>query len=503
MKRQHIVIVGGGSAGWMSGAYLNRHLKNTHFDITLISSEKIPTVGVGEATLPGIKDFYRTLGLTDQYVIDKTKATFKLGISFEGWSKKNDKPFFHPFGLYGQQQSNLPFHHCWLKTQKDNAQCQLEAFSLATQLARKGKFIPTLDQHYGDWSVFDYALHFDAGLYAKLLQNCAIDRGVSFIQAKLTKVIQKDNGEISQLILDNGDTISADFFIDCTGFKGQLIRQTLNAEFDDWTHWLNCNTAVVMSSQALESIPNYTRSITMPAGWRWQIPLQHRTGNGYVFNRDFQSVDEATQSLINSLPSPDISEPRSLSFTTGRVKMPWTKNCLAIGLASGFLEPLESTSISMIETALERFLQLLPHQLDQVENYQTISAEYNRQAEMEANNIRDFIILHYAASQRNDTRFWQQQKQINLPDSLAYKMQLYKKSAQIIQYDWESFSTQSWLSLYVGLGVIPNEYSPLADRISAEQLSIRFEQIKQNINTLVQKAPSTNDYLQNLLRIKN
>ncbi|MCU4674095.1 tryptophan 7-halogenase [Catenovulum sp. 2E275] len=496
-NQQHILIAGGGTAGWMSAAYLARHFKNTHFKISLVASEKMPSVGVGEATLPGIKDFYRTLGLSDKTVIERTQATVKLAISFEGWSK-DKSAFFHPFGLYGQKQSNLPFHHCYYQLKQSQPKLELDDFCLAAQLARHHKVLAQPTQNLGDWAVFDYALHFDAGLYAKLLQDYAIEQGVCFIQDEITQINQYDNGTIQSVSVKHSGVIAADFFIDCTGFKQAIIRQTLNAELDDWSHWLSCNGAVVSSCEALKTKVPFTRSIAMPAGWRWQIPLQHRTGNGYVFNKDYISVDQACAELIAHLPEKPLADPRYIQFNTGRIKTPWLKNCLAIGLASGFLEPLESTSISMIETALERFLQLCPPDLNQADMQLMAANEYNRQNEREALNIRDFIILHYAASPKNDSDFWRAQKHLELPDSLLYKLNYFKQQGQIIQFDWESFAPQSWLAIYHGFNIHPQAISPLVKRIPPHNLLAGLSQINQHIQQLIANAVTPEEFIARL-----
>lgn len=489
---QKLIIVGGGSAGWMAASYISRHLPQ--LDIEVIASQAIPTIGVGEATLPGIKDFYRILGLTDQQVIQQTQATVKLGIQFENW-RQLDTTFFHPFGLYGQAQSNLEFQHCWLKCYQQQPQKHaLANYSLATQMAMHNKFIADshkISQQYpAQWSTYDYALHFDANLFAKLLQQQAQSSGVSFTQGQIEAVTLLDNGQINQLVLQDGSVKQADFYIDCSGFAAELIGKALNSQWLDWSEHLPCDKAIVVQSEKLAKPPLYTRSIAQPAGWQWQIPLQHRVGNGYVFSSLHLSDEQAQQQLLNTLPSKALEAPRIIKFNTGVCKTPWLKNCLAIGLAAGFVEPLESTSLSMIETALARFLRLFPSNVTQPQSYQTLAEEYNRRSIIEAKRIRDFIQLHYLLSQRQDSPFWLNNRNRPISPELANKISLFKQFGEISQYDWESFSSASWLSIYIGMGLIPQSYSSLADRIPTDVLNSRLSQLSHHIYQVAQSLPN-------------
>ncbi|MBW8192111.1 tryptophan 7-halogenase [Neiella marina] len=487
---QKVVIVGGGTAGWMTAASLSKHYQ--HLDITLIESSDIGTVGVGEATIPSIRRFYRALGLTDQDVIKATQGTCKLGIEFKNWHSTNDT-FFHPFGLYGQNVQGVSFHHYWLKMKKLGMAADFADYSLGCTLAMNDKFTTPSTKPPSELSIFDWALHFDASLFAIMMRQYAEKNGVTRVDAKIEQVeLKPDNGFIDAVALDNGNRVGGDLFIDCSGFKGLLIEQALGAGYEDWSQWLLCDRAVAMQSELVTDAKPRTVSTAHESGWQWTIPLRHRQGNGLVYASPFISDDEAIQVLKNNIDGPLITEPNQFKFVPGRRKQAWVKNCVSIGLASGFLEPLESTSIAMIETGIEKLRMLFP---DKSMNQACID-EFNDMTKLEWERVRDFIVLHYHLSGRTDSEFWRHIKTAEIPETLQHKINMFKVRGHLVKYRWEIFQPVSWLALYNGNKIYPEHYDPMVDNFPTEYLNESFKGMRDALQNAMAKTPSHSEFLQ-------
>ncbi len=486
---RNIVIVGGGTAGWMAAAALSHQLESLAPSITLIESSDIGTVGVGEATIPGIRDFNNTLGIDEREFMQATHATFKLGIEFVDW-KSRDHRFFHPFGRYGVDFNGVPFHHYRQKLRKQGDQGTLGDYSLATVMARHHRFAQPHPNPPAPFADYAYAFHFDATAYAAYLRRFAEARGVRRIDARVEQVDQDpDTGFITSVRLDNGEVMGGDLFIDCSGFRGLLIEQTLKTGYEDWSHWLPCDRAVAVQSEREGDIPPYTTATAREAGWQWRIPLQHRAGNGYVYTSELLSTEGAESALLATISDELISQPRHLRFIAGRRRAFWNKNCVALGLAAGFLEPLESTSISLVQTGIGRLLEFFPHRgFDPAP-----IAEANRLTRLEWEQIRDFIILHYSATQREDTPLWRQCRQMALPDSLQHKLDVYRSSGRFVHYEQESFADQSWLSLYDGLGIHPRTQDFRTD--SVNQLEGQMRAIRAKVQELAGSVISHDGFI--------
>lgn len=492
---QHLVIVGGGTAGWMTAAALSQHFQGTGLTISLVESSQIGTIGVGEATIPTLRRFYQKLGFSDLDVIKATKATGKLGIEFQDWQQIG-KQFIHPFGLFGQSTKEVPFHHYWHRAKQSGSTRPLAKYSLAVQMAKNNKFALPKQQPKSQLEIFDWALHFDASLFAKLMKNYALAHGVNLIDDKITQVeLKQDSGEISRLILEKKPPVSGDLFIDCSGFQSLLHRKALQTPYIDWSQWLVCDRAIALSSES--NTPPLSRTIAKAHsfGWQWQIPLQHRTGNGIVFASQFASNEQALNQLLANIPTEALNmpldEPKVLHFTPGRCEQAWNKNCIAIGLSSGFLEPLESTSIALIETAIGHIQKLLPtttYSQNTIEEFNQISAtEYER--------VRDFIIAHYALSKRNDSAMWQYCQTMELPQSLENKLNTYKNQGNIETLPWEIFGKDSWLAIFDGFNVTPHNYHPKANNMPIDYLQQQLEFMAKTVSEITEKSPTHQAFL--------
>jgi len=460
-----IVILGGGTAGWMAATALVSLISPTRCRVRLVESEEIGIVGVGEATFPEIKNFNDAIGIDEAEMMRATKAAFKLGIQFVDWGFKGSR-YIHPFGVHGPANMDHIFHHRWLRALQLGLKWGIEDFSFAAQAARDCRFeLPQTRRSTID-SAYTYAYHFDAGLYAVYLRGLAEQRGVVRTEGKVQDVVQDpETGNIQSLLLESGETVSGDLFIDCSGFRSLLLGKTLGVEWEDWSKWLPCDRAFAVPSERDELSP-YTRSTAMAAGWRWRIPLQHRTGNGYVFSTSFIDEDEAAASLMRSLDTKALAEPRMLKFQAGRRLVNWEKNCVAVGLAGGFLEPLESTSIYLIQVAIMQLVPLLPGKnVDP-----RLRDEFNRLIDLQYERIRDFLILHYKLNSREDAEIWRYCAAMDVPESLTRKIELFRHSAVIERYKDGLFPLTSWLSVFIGQGLIPESYSPLADTMPGEKL---------------------------------
>ena len=486
------VIVGGGTAGWMAAAALAHALKGRVGEIELVESDEIGTVGVGEATIPPIQFLNSLLGIDEIDFVKKTQATFKLGIEFRDWTRLGHT-YFHPFGQHGQTIEAVSFHHYWMRLRQHGDTSEISDYSLATVAARTGKFVIPPRDLPPELPQLSYAYHFDAGLYARYLRDYAEKRGVRRIEGKVVEVKQRAaDGFIEALELEGGKRIEGDFFIDCSGFRGLLIEQTLKTGYEDWTYWLPCDRALAVPCDSVSPTTPYTRSTARKAGWQWRIPLQHRIGNGYVYSSPFISDDEAAATLLANLDGAPRAEPRLLRFTTGRRKKAWNKNVVALGLASGFMEPLESTSIHMIQTGVFRLLSLLPvvgrHDEATVE-------EYNRLSKIEYEQIRDFIILHYKATEREDSELWRYCKHMAIPDSLAHKIELFRARGRIARFDDQLFVEPSWLAVFMGQGIEPRHHDRMADVPPLADIERRLGGIRQTIAQICQGLPTHDEFI--------
>ena len=487
-----IVIVGGGTAGWMSAAALANQFKQQPVKITLIDSSDIGTVGVGEATIPTIRRFYQKLGFSDHQVMQATNATCKLGIEFKDWYQ-TDSSFIHPFGLYGQSVNHIPFHHYWLKLKHQGDTTPLAKYSLGVQLAQHNKFMPCIAKPQNQLEIFDWALHFDATRFSNLMRDYSLTQGVIHIDSLIENVAtNKNNGDISALTLANGQCITGDLFIDCSGFKGLLINKTLNVDYHDWSQWLVCDRAIAIQSKSVNQPAPRTIVTAHEAGWQWTIPLQHRQGNGHVYSSRFTDEDTAKQQLLDNIHGPLIGEPRTFKFVPGRRDKAWAHNVVAIGLASGFLEPLESTSIALVETAIDKLLQALS---SKSYNQQVIN-RFNEVTALEYERVRDFIILHYKANQRSEA-MWQYCQTMNLPQSLEQKIEAYLTDGELQRLPWEIFGPDSWLAIFDGFNLWPRNYHQQIDNMSIEMIDNGLKKMEQDVTNLMKDASDHSQFLAN------
>jgi tryptophan halogenase len=453
-----IVVAGGGSAGWMTAAALANGLRGAA-EIALVESEEIGIVGVGEATIPPIKLFNASLGVNEADFVRATQGSFKLGIEFVGWTK-DGRRYFHPFGQFGADFDVSPLHHYWLQARKAGDETPLDDYSMAWALAKRHRFDRPAQDPRRIQATFDYAYHFDAVLYARFLRAYSEAKGVVRLEGKIAGVAKDARGWIASLQLEDGRVLDGDLFIDCTGFRGLLIEGALGAGYEEWSHWLPADRAVAAPCRHdnASDYPPYTRSTARKAGWQWRIPLQHRVGNGHVYSSRFISDDEAQAILVQNLEGEALAEPRLLKFVTGRRKKFWSGNCIAVGLASGFMEPLESTSIHLIQTAITRLLALFPYR----DFNPALEAEYNRATAVEYERIRDFLILHYRENAREEP-MWRYCREMPIPETLSYKIEQFRANARLVQPTIELFQNASWLAVLIGQDVIPERYDALAD----------------------------------------
>lgn len=487
-----VVIVGGGSAGWMSACALSR-ITGGRLDITLIESKEIPTIGVGEATIPAIKTFNQLINLDEDEFIKATQATFKLGIKFKDWHKIGET-YDHGFGVIGRELEFLPLYQYWLKMYLSGEEkSPIGAFSINTVAPNHNKFMrPELSMRESPLSEIAYAFHFDAGLYAKYLRKLSEDRQVKRLEGNVTKVNLLENGFINSVEVDNEKTINGDLFIDCTGFKGLLIEETLKTGYENWGKWLKVDRAVAVPCESSKEFPPYTLSTALGSGWQWRIPLQHRTGNGHVYSSAYIDDDAAEQVLLSGLEGKARANPLRLKFTLGKRKKLWNKNCVAIGLSGGFLEPLESTGLHMIQSSIIRLIRLFPDK----EFKQANIDEYNKQGEFEFERIRDFIILHYTATTRDDTEFWRDVRKTPIPDSLNSKIELFKANGRVFHENNELFTPESWIQVMLGQGIIPNSYDPMVNMKSDSEVLDFLSNTQKVIEKCVNVMPTQKDFIE-------
>jgi tryptophan 7-halogenase len=489
-----IVIVGGGTAGWMSAAGIRRQLRPEDYAVTLIESDDIGIVGVGEATLPHIKIFNDMLGIDEAQFMRETRATFKLGIQFCNWDRQGDC-YIHPFGAFGEPWGGVEFQHHWLRALRaGRQQYPLQDYSYSVVAARNNAFeFPNEDQK-SIRSTYAYAYHFDASLYAAYLRSWATERGVRRIEGQVCEVSRRPDGGLEELKLKSGERIAGDLFIDCSGFRSLLLGGTLGVAWQDWTHWLPCDRALAVPCNRVGALTPYTRATARRAGWTWRIPLQHRTGNGYVFSSQFISDGEAQDALLAVLDGAARAEPRLLRFSPGRRERAWSHNCVAVGLASGFLEPLESTSIYLIQAAVTDLVNLMPRPGSKGTDSRLVD-EFNRLNEMQYERIRDFLVLHYTANRRIGEPLWDYVRSMPLPDSLVHKIQLFRSRAALPNYQFGLFARDSWLSVLIGQGIIPEGHDQLANAFALPTLEERLGEFRNRVQTNVDSMGSHGDFI--------
>jgi tryptophan halogenase len=464
----------------MAAAALADHFRNTPLSITLIESSEIGTVGVGEATIPTIRRFYGQLGMSNAEVLAATAGTCKLGICFEDWAGPGSS-FIHPFGLFGQEVRGIGFHHYWLKLRGMGDAAPLQDYSLGAALAWAERFTTPSPNPPSQLSVFDWALHLDASLFAAHMRAHAERFGCVRIDGRIESVDLRDDGNIGAVRLADGRTVGGELFIDCSGFRSLLLGEAMGVPYEDWGDLLLCDSAFAVQSESGEDLPSYTKVSARAAGWQWRIPLQQRNGNGIVFSSRHVPDEEALRTLTDNIGEPLLGEPRRLSFRPGRRQVAWKGNCVALGLSAGFLEPLESTSIALVETGIERLKMLFPDRGFDA----SIIEEYNETTAREVERLRDFLILHYALNRREEP-FWKACREIALPAALRYKMELFKVRGHFVRYRWEMFSPASWLAIYAGFGFLPERYDPGVDSLDPDQLRASLGAMRRSIADTVE-----------------
>ena len=480
-----VVIAGGGPAGWMVAALLSKTMGKV-LDISLVESDEIGTVGVGEATIPPLVRYHQLCQISEPEFMAAVQATFKLGISFENWRDVNED-YIHSFGNTGTDHWSAGFQHIWLSGQRKGIATDYGDYCLELRAAVENKFahLPK--------NGLNYAFHIDATLYAKFLRKLSEENGTVRTEGKIVKVnTDSDSGFLTSLTLDSGKEVEGDLFIDCTGFRGLLIEQTLHAGYEDWSHWLPCDSAVAVQTKSTGPAIPYTRSIAREAGWQWRIPLQHRVGNGMVYCSRYISDEDARETLLANIEGELLTEPRVIKFRPGQRLKQWSKNCVAIGLSSGFLEPLESTSIHLIQRSAIRLMRLFPH--NKIE--QTDIDEFNKQSRFDIETIRDFIILHYCVTNRKDTPFWRYCRSMEIPETLAHRIEHFRKTGKVFRTHNELFAENSWIQVMLGQGIEPEQYHRVVDVMDDEELDRFLKQIKSNVNSTVSQLPNHQAYVE-------
>ncbi|MEI5688489.1 tryptophan halogenase family protein [Sphingomonas kyungheensis] len=487
-----IVIVGGGSAGWMTAAALSSLIdERGAMTITLVESEAIGSVGVGEATIPDILAFNQMLGIDEAEFMRATEATFKLGIEFIDWARPGDR-YIHPFGQHGVDMEGVDFHHYWLRLRADGVETPIETYSLSALAARAGRFTAPHPDPRSILSHLRYAYHFDAALYARYLRRYAEARGVTRVEGIVTQVDRTASGEgIAAVVMASGERITGDIFFDCTGFRALLIGETLDVPYTDWSAWLPCDSALAMPSAPVGPPLPYTRSTAQPAGWQWRIPTQRRTGNGHIYSRHFMDDDTAEAVLRARVDGAPLAEPRQIRFTAGHRRRFWSGNCVAIGLSAGFLEPLESTSLYFIQEGISRFISLFPTK----DMPDILRTEYNRHMDVEFEQVRDFIVLHYAATERDDTPFWRYCRTMDLPDTLRHKIELFRETGRVFRYNDELFARPSWVAVMLGQRIMPRRYDPVIATLPVGDVAHSLRSMAHAMADAVQRLPTHADYL--------
>jgi tryptophan halogenase len=481
-----VVVAGGGTAGWLTAFSLVTRLGKL-LDITLVESDQIGTVGVGEATVPTMRAFHSLIGIDEKEFMAATQATFKLGIQFDNWGQQGDS-YFHSFGEIGQRSWMAEFHEFWMEAKAQGFGGSLEDYCLELKAAKANKFATQVGK-----KPVNFAYHMNATAYAAYLRTKSESAGVKRLEGRITQIQNDQEGNISTLILEGGEQVSGDVFIDCTGFRGLLIGENLDVGYEDWSHWLAADSAIAVQTQAVEAPRPYTRAIAHPAGWQWRIPLQNRVGNGIVYSSQFLSDDEAKSTLLANLSGQTITEPRQLRFKTGRRKKAWHNNCIAIGLSSGFLEPLESTSIHLVTTAILRLMKLFPFG----GNTALLAEQFNRETQLELETIRDFIILHYHQTQRNDSPFWDHYRTMQIPESLVHRMAMFHENGYAWPDDVSLFRVDSWVQVMMGQGLMPKQHHGAGRVLPVDGLKQQMIALRKMIERSVAQMPEHADFIQN------
>jgi tryptophan halogenase len=480
-----VIVAGGGTAGWLTAYSLVTRLGKL-LDITLVESDQIGTVGVGEATIPTMRTFHGLIGIDEKEFMAATQATFKLGIQFDNWGQQGDS-FFHSFGEIGQRSWMAEFHEFWMEAKAQGFGGSLDEYCLELKAAKANKFSTMAGK-----KPVNFAYHMNATAYAAYLRGKSEKAGVKRIEGRIKHVQNDEAGNISSLLLEDGKPVLGDVFIDCTGFRGLLIGDNLDVGYEDWSHWLAADSAIAVQTQAVEAPRPYTRAIAHSAGWQWRIPLQNRVGNGIVYASQFLSDDEAQDTLLANLTGQTITEPRQLRFKTGRRKKAWHKNCIAIGLSSGFLEPLESTSIHLVTTAILRLMKLFPFG----GNTTMLAEQFNREAQLELETVRDFVILHYHQTQRNDSAFWDHYRSMAVPDSLVHRMAMFRENGYAWPDDVGLFRVDSWVQVMMGQGLMPKQHHGAGRVLPADGLKQQMMTLRNMIDNSVSQMPAHGDFIQ-------
>jgi tryptophan halogenase len=487
-----IVIVGGGTAGWMAAAALGRFLAHGNTRICLVESDEIGTIGVGEATIPPIRTFNGLLGIDESEFLKATQGTYKLGIEFVDWGERGQR-YFHPFGRYGRDIAGIDFHQLYLRERMRRAIPDIETFCISAMAARAGRFgQPASDPAHPEHD-FNYAFHFDASLYARFLRRYAERLGVERVEGKvIDAMLDQERGFVQAVSLADGRRIEGELFIDCSGFRGLLIEQALATGYEDWSRWLPCDRAIAVPSANVGPPEPYTRSTAREAGWQWRIPLQHRTGNGHVYASRFLDAPGAERILLHNLPGEALAPPRHLSFVTGRRKLAWNRNVVALGLSAGFIEPLESTSIHLIQLGIAKLLALFPdRRLSPVER-----DEYNRSMQTTFESVRDFVTLHYKLTARADTPFWSYCREMDVPESLERRLALFRGRGRNLRADGELFGLTSWVAVMLGQNAWPDDYDPAVDALDETKVADLIDRVRQSIGEAVRTLPSHLEFIQ-------
>ena len=487
-----VVIVGGGTAGWMAAAALSKSLAGMDVALRLIESARVEPIGVGEATIPPIMDFIRQLGIDEGDLVREIKATYKLGIGYREWTRAGHF-YFHPFGPAGPGMGNIPFHAYWLKMLLAGKAERLEEYSIQAMAALRGRFARPVHAPNTPLNKLTYALHFDAGHFARYLRSYSQAHGVLRTEGHVRHVsVRGSDGFVDRLTLESGESVGADLFIDCSGFQGLLIEGALRTGYRDWNQWLPCDRAMIVHSERSAPPNPYTLVTARDAGWQWQIPLQHRDGNGYIYGGEFSGDDVARALLLRNLSGRALSEPVALRFRPGRRKVAWNKNVVALGLAAGFLEPLEATSIHLIQRGIAMLLRFFPDR-----DFAAADRDrYNRILESDFNGVRDFLLMHYSQTERAGS-FWQHCREIPLTDSLREKIELFRSHGRILREEAELFPVLSWLAVMVGQNIIPRRYDPLVDGLDARRIESRLEALRSSVKGCVEAMPPHWDFIQN------
>ncbi len=480
---RRIVIAGGGTAGWMAAAAIARTFGNT-VDLTLIESDAIGTVGVGESTIPPIVTYNRLLGINEAEFMRATQATFKLGIEFDGWRRQGES-YFHSFGITGKDHWSAGFQHFWLAGLERGHRRPYDDYCLELKAAYAGKFAHLPDDR------LNYAYQLDSTLYARLLRTMAEADGTRRIEGKIALVEMSESGEIAALKLESGQRVEGDLFLDCTGFRALLIEGALGAGFDDWSHWLPCDCAIAVQTRSVRAPLPFTRAMAHDAGWQWRIPLQHRTGNGIVYCSRYLEQEQALERLLANVEGDTLTQPNVVKFTTGARRRQWVRNCIAVGLSGGFLEPLESTGIHLIQRAVLRLIRMLP--LKSVSESDV--NEFNDQHMTDMMQIRDFLVLHYKANERTGSRFWSECASMPVPDSLAHKIELFRETGRVFRRNEELFAENSWVQVMMGQGIVPQSHHPIATRLSDDEMTKLLSSLRSNVDQTVASLPDHHAYV--------